>query len=135
MLESEDMSCFMCGDVHGSSQALTKGRIAFCRIAIAMDRPNADALPGLGFTEDVVALGTREEIAGCEAEIGEGIVGAIWLEHLVQNIGRTDLVCAPFRMDTAGVVGNYFQGQFTLDCDWSLEKQAEVLLRDFQNVP
>src|SRR5262245_43507879 len=37
-------------------------------------------------------------------------------------------------MDTAGVVGNHVERQFSLDFDWSLEKQAEVLLRDFQDL-
>jgi len=44
--------------VHRAAEALAEGFFGFGRIAVAMDGPDADALPGLGFAEDEVFGGT-----------------------------------------------------------------------------
>jgi hypothetical protein len=112
---------------------LAEDGVILGRIAIAVDRPDAEAFPGLGFAEDVVAGGAREEIAGGEAEISEGVVGAIRLEQLVEDVEGANLGRAPVGVNAAGVVGDDVQRQLAVDLDGRLIEDAEVFLCDFKN--
>lgn len=133
VLEGENVAGFMRGDVHGAAEALAEGGFALGWIAVAVNRPDAEAFPGLGFAEDVVVGGAGEEVAGCKAEIGEGVVGAIRLEELVEDVERADLGRAPVGMNAAGVIGDDVERKLAEDFDRRLIEDAEVLLCRFEN--
>ena len=133
VLEGEDVAGFVRGDVHGAAEALAEGGIALGWIAVAVNGPDAEAFPGLGLAEDVVVGRAGEEVTGGEAQIGEGVVGAVGFEQLVEDVERADLVSAPLGMNAAGVVGDDVERQFAVDFDGRLKEVAQVLLRDVED--
>lgn len=133
MLEGEDVAGFVRGDVHGAAEALAEGGVALGWIAVAVDRPDAEPFPSLGLAEDVVVGRTGEEVAGGEAKVGEGVVGAFGLEQLVKDVERADLASAPVGVSAAGVLGNDVERQLAVDLDRGLIEDAEVLLRDVED--
>src|SRR5215208_5925987 len=54
MLHGEDVPGFVAGDLHGAEEAEAVGFVAFGRVAVAMNRPDADPLVEGGLAEDEV---------------------------------------------------------------------------------
>src|SRR4051794_30095518 len=116
-------------DVHRAAEALAKGFVAFGRIAVAMNRPDAKALPRLRLAKYVIASGAGKEVTRREAEIGQRVLRAVGLQQLVKNVRRADLLSAPLGMNPTGVIGQHIEGQFALKSDGRLIKDGQILLR------
>src|SRR6185503_9566610 len=68
-------------------------------VPIAMEGPDAGPLAEARLAEDEVPRRVGIQVARCEGEVSESIIGAVRLQHLVEDVGAQNLLATPSRMN------------------------------------
>jgi hypothetical protein len=79
------MAQFVGSRAQGPAQAQTKGGFALPRIAVAVDGPDAGALPQVGLPEDEVPARPRPEVLAGQRQVRQGVGGPLRLQNFVQG--------------------------------------------------
>ena len=111
-------------------RAAKHGGVVFLRIAVAGERPHADAFFERCLAEDEIPRGLRKKIRCREAEHRHGVLRAARQQHTFQNVGAEELLHAPLGMRAACAVGNRGVWQGIED----FHRHAEMDAQDFRRV-
>ena len=95
---SQHVPRLVCGDLQGPAQA---GRQVGVRVALAIERPDADAVLERGLAEDEVPALAGPEVRRRQGQHRNRVVGTLLLEQ-VENVRGEDLSVTPGGMDPPG---------------------------------
>ena len=91
MRDAEHVAGFVNGGLQRAPQAEAIRRVTRARIAVAMQRPDADSIAQRGLTEDPVEV-SRPKVTRDQPNHSNRILRTLWLEDVVQDPRRENLL-------------------------------------------
>jgi hypothetical protein len=125
----------MRGRAQRSTKAQPEGGFVLARIAVAVDGPDAGALPQVGLAEDEVPARPRPEVGRRQGHIRQGISGPLRLQDFVQDVPGQHLGGAPGGMRASRPRGDRSQWDVSVDLHRAVEEEGEVVLGEIEDSP